>query len=101
MNITVWHLLLQNVANTSTPKHTFVLGKFRVLLGVLRGKESYLLRILDFARAVLFNVSVDVSILGCLRTRVQVVGLPADPYPQQLWYYQKGSGATTCQEDMI
>lgn len=101
MNVTVWHLLVQNVASTSTPKHTFVLGKFRILLGVLRGKESYLLRILDFARAVLFSVSVDVSILGCLWTRAQVVGLSADPYSQRLWYYQKGSGATTCQEDMI
>lgn len=89
--------MLQNVARTSTLKHTFVLGKFRVLLGVLRGKESHLLRILDFARAV----SVDVSILGCLWTRVEVVGLSADPFPQRLWYYQKGSGATTCQEDMI
>lgn len=66
MNVTVWHLLVQNVASTPTPKHNFVLGKFRVLLGVLRGKGSYLLRILDFARAVLFSVSVDVSILGCL-----------------------------------
>ena len=32
IHVTSWHLLLQNVGNLYTPKHTFVPGKLRIIL---------------------------------------------------------------------